>query len=134
MTRWLIDCDILIEGERGNPAFDLWRRSDAEFATADIIRAEFLLGVHAVADAAKRRRGEQFYRERIAGIASLPNEVQDYELAARMAGETRRSGKGKPSLPDALLGAMAIRTVATGNLNDFKKMGVPCANPLGQHE
>lgn len=50
--RWLIDSDILIEGERGNPLFEAWSRSEAEFATADVIRTEFLLGVHAVADSA----------------------------------------------------------------------------------
>ena len=131
--RWLIDSDILIEGEREHPAFDGFRTSPGEFATADIIRAEFLLGVHAVPDAAKRRRGEQFYRERIARIASLPNETADYETADRLADEARRNGLGQPSLPDALLAAMAIRagaTVATRNLKDFKAMGGDCANPL----
>jgi predicted nucleic acid-binding protein len=90
MMRWLNDSDILIEGERGNPFFEAWSTSGGEFATADIVRTEYLLGVHAVVDAAKRRRGEQFYAERIAGMVSLSNEPQDYEAAARMAGEARR--------------------------------------------
>jgi len=133
--RWLIDSDILIEGERGNPGFEPWRTGGGEFATADIIRAEFLLGVHAVPDAAKRQRGEQFYRDRVAPLASFSNEMADYETAARMAGEAWRTGKGKPSLPDALLGAIALRTgatVATQNLKDFQAMGVPAQNPLEQ--
>ena len=58
--RWLIDSDILIEGERGNAAFDRFSALPDEFATADIIRVEFLLGVHAVPDAQKRRRGNSF--------------------------------------------------------------------------
>ena len=131
--RWLIDSDVLIEGERANPAFEEWRKTDGEFATADIIRAEFLLGVHMVADTAKRVRGEQFYRDRIAPISSLSNEPLDYETAARLAGEARRLNKGKPSIPDALLAAIAIRTgatVATRNLKDFDAMGCPCKNPL----
>jgi predicted nucleic acid-binding protein len=133
--RWIIDSDILIEGERGNPLFEAWSRSEGEFATADVIRTEFLLGVHAVTDTVKRRRGERFYAERIAGIVSLSNEPQDYETAARMAGEARRRGKGAPSVVDALLAAIAIRTgatVATRNETDFKAMGCPCANPLTQ--
>lgn len=133
--RWLIDSDILIEGERGNPLFEAWSRSEAEFATADVIRTEFLLGVHAVADSAKRRRGERFYAERIAGIVSLSNDPQDYEAAARLAGEARRRGKGAPSVVDGLLAAIAIRTgatVATRNEADFRAMGCPCANPLRQ--
>jgi predicted nucleic acid-binding protein len=52
---WLIDSDILIEGERENPAFVPWLALQAEVATADIIRAEFLIGVHAVSDAQNLR-------------------------------------------------------------------------------
>ena len=130
---WLIDTDILIEGERENPAFEAWSASSGKFATADIVRAEFLLGVHWVSDAALRVRGEKFYRDRILSIASFANEAADYEIAARLAGEARRSGKGKPSLADGLVAAIAIRTgatVATRNVGDFNAMGCPCANPL----
>jgi predicted nucleic acid-binding protein len=133
MKRWIIDSDVLIEGERGNPAFGQWLKTPGEYATADIIRAEFLLGVHAVPDPAKRQRGEQFYRDRIARIPSFANEAADYETAARMAGEARRLGRGKPSLADALLGAIALRTgatVATQNLKDFVVMGIAAENPL----
>lgn len=133
--RWLIDSDVFIEGEHGDPAFVPWLESQKEVATADIVRCEFLIGVHAVPDAARRRRGERFYAERIAGMMSLSNEPQDYEAAARLAGEARRQGKGAPSVVDGLLAALAIRTgatVATRNDRDFKAMGCPCANPLKQ--
>ena len=83
--RWLIDSDVLIEGERGHPAFLPWLAAASEVATADIIRGEFLLGVHAVSDVAKRARGEQFYAAHMAGLASLGSEPQDYETAARLA-------------------------------------------------
>lgn len=130
---WLIDSDILIEGERGNPAFVQWLESQEAVATADIIRAEFLLGVYAVPDSLRRQRGEAFYRDRIQNMASLSCEPADYETAARMAGDARRNGKGSPGLADGLLAAMALRTgarVATRNLADFKAMGCPCENPL----
>jgi predicted nucleic acid-binding protein len=131
--RWLIDSDLLIEGERGHPAFLPWLAEQDEIATADIIRAEFLLGVHAVADVRKRVRGETSYRQRIAGLASFANEAADFERAARLAGEARRRGKGAPSLADGLLAALALRTgatVATRNVTDFAAMGCPCQNPL----
>ena len=131
--RWLIDSDLLIEGERGHPGILPWLESQQEVATADVVRCEFLLGVHAVVDASKRRRGETFYADRISALASLPNEPDDFEAAARMAGEARRLGKGKPSVVDALLAAIALRTgaaVATRNLGDLQAMGCPCANPL----
>jgi len=133
LMRWLIDSDILIEGERGNPGFVPWLESEAEVATSDIIRAEFLLGVHAVHDVAKRQRGELFYRDRIANLASLPCDLADFEVGARMAGEARRESRGGPSLVDGLLAAVAIRTgatVATRNTRDFKAMGCPCGDPL----
>jgi predicted nucleic acid-binding protein len=134
MMRWIIDSDVLIEGERGHPAFQAWlAREKGEVATADIVRAEFLIGVHIVANAAKRARGETFYRENVQLLASLPSELQDYETAARLAGEARRTGKGNPSLVDGLIAAIALRkgaTVATRNTEHFQAMGCPCADPL----
>lgn len=131
--RWIIDTDVLIEGERGNAAFVDWIEAQSEIATADIVRCEFLLGVHAVADAEKRSRGERFYRDRIAGLASIANEADDFEVAARLSGEARRKGKGKPGIADGLLASIALRTgatIATRNLTDFLAMGVPCRKPF----
>ena len=131
--RWLIDSGVLIEGERGNTSFIPWLEGQKENATADVVRCEFLLGLHAVTDTAKRRRGEQFYRDRIAGLSSLANEPEDFETAGRIAGEARRLGRGKRSVVDGLLAAIALRTgatVATRNEMDFKAMGCPCADPL----
>jgi predicted nucleic acid-binding protein len=131
---WLIDADVLIEGERGNPAFIAWLASaEGRFATADIIRGQFLLGVHAVKDAAKKNRGLKFYSERIAALSSLANQPEDYERAAMLAGEAWKNSLGTPDLMDALVAAIALRTgstVATRNLKDFKAMGCPCENPL----
>ena len=53
---WLIDSDILIEGEREHPSFVPWLAAQAEVATADIIRAEFLIGVHAVPQPKRERQ------------------------------------------------------------------------------
>ena len=130
---WLIDTDILIEGERGNPSFKPWLDQVGEVATGDIVRGEFLLGVHTVSDAALRQRGTQFYADRIAHLSSFPSEPADYAKAASLAGEARRLGKGRPRLADGLLAALALRTgakVATRNVTDFKAMGCPCENPL----
>jgi predicted nucleic acid-binding protein len=130
---WLIDTDVFIEGERGHPAFVPWLESADGVATADIVRAEFLLGVHAVPDAAKRQRGLQFYTDRIAGLPSFVSDPADCGVAAALAGEARRDGKGKPSLADGLLAAIALHTgatVATRNVTDFQAMACPCANLL----
>jgi predicted nucleic acid-binding protein len=131
---WLIDTDIFIEGERGHAAFVPWLAGADAVGTADVVRGEFLLGVHAVGDPALRQRGVQFYADRIAHLPSFASETSDYAKAASLAGEARRSGKGKPGLVDGLLAAIALRTgatVATRNTTDFKAMGCPCKNPLG---
>jgi len=130
---WIIDTDIFIEGERGNPAFVGWLQSADGVATADVVRGEFLIGVHAVADEAIRQRGFRFYSDRMAGLPSFSSEPADYAKAAALAGEARRGSKGKPGLIDGLIAAIAIRTgatVATQNTTDFEGMGCPCANPL----
>jgi predicted nucleic acid-binding protein len=130
---WLIDTDVFIEGERGNPAFVPWLESAEGVATADIVRGEFLLGVHAVVDAVKRQRGLQFFSERIAGLPSFASDPADYAKAAALAGEARRNSKGKPSLVDGLLAAIALRTgatVATRNVTDFQAMACPSDNPF----
>jgi predicted nucleic acid-binding protein len=130
---WIIDTDIFIEGERGNAAFVAWLQSADGIATADVVRGEFLLGAHAVADETIRQRSVRFYSERIAGLPSFSSEPADYAKAAALAGEARRGGKGKPGLIDGLIAAIAIRTgatVATQNIRDFDAMGCPCGNPL----
>jgi predicted nucleic acid-binding protein len=130
---WIIDTDIFIEGERGNTAFVLWLPSADGVATTDVVRGEFLIGVHAVAEESIRQRGAQFYADRIAGLPSFSSEPADYAKAAALAGDARRGGKGKPGLMDGLIAAIAIRTgatVATQNTKDFGAMGCPCENPL----
>jgi predicted nucleic acid-binding protein len=131
---WVIDADVFIEGERENPTFFAWaERAKDEFVTADIVRGQFLLGIHAVKDPAKKNRGLKFYAEKIAILNSISSQPDDYELAARIVGEAWRGGNGAPDLMDGLVAAIALRTgatVATRNIKDFKAMGCPCENPL----
>jgi predicted nucleic acid-binding protein len=130
---WIIDTDVLIEGERDNPAFAAWQNSLAEFATTDIVRGQFLVGVHSVKDLVKKNRGLKFYSEQIVVLNSFSNSSQDFERAAELVGDAWRSGKGAPDLMDGLVAAIAFRTgatVATRNVKDFKAMGCPCENPL----
>jgi predicted nucleic acid-binding protein len=41
---WLIDTDVFIEAERGNPAFVPWLESVQSVATADIVTAFQAMG------------------------------------------------------------------------------------------
>jgi toxin FitB len=110
-----------------------WLQNVDGIATADVVRGEFLIGAHAVADETIRRRGLEFYSERIARLPSFFSDPADYAKAAELAGDARRRGKGKPGLIDGLIATIAMRTgasVATQNTKDFDAMGCPCANPL----
>jgi predicted nucleic acid-binding protein len=130
---WIIDTDLLVEGERGDTGFVLWLESADEVATAEIIRAEFLPGVHAVNDDALKKRGLEFYSQTVARLPSLSSEPSDYARAAELAGRARRSGRGSPGLVDGLIAALALRTsatVATRNTRDLAAMNCPCFNPL----
>jgi predicted nucleic acid-binding protein len=130
---WIIDTDVLIEGERGHPAFLDWLQKADAVATADVVRGEYLLGTYAVPDETIRQRSLKFYTTRMTGLPSFSSESGDYPKAAVLAGEARRQGKGKPGLVDGLIAVIALRTgatVATQNTKDFIAMGCPCANPL----
>jgi toxin FitB len=130
---WIAHTDVLIEGERANPAFLPWIEGTEGIATADIVRAEFLYGIHFVPSERSRQSGLRFYEDRIAGLKSVSHEPKDFEVAARLSAEARRRGRGHPSLIDGLIAATAIRlgaTVATRNLKDFEAMGVECADPF----
>jgi toxin FitB len=130
----IIDTDLWVEGERGNPAFLRWLRGVESVATTDVSRAEFLIGVHGVAERKVRERAAAYYREQVRACPVVEAEREDYETAGRLAGEARRTGAGKPGLGDALIGAIALRLgaeVATRNVKDFEALGVEAVNPLG---
>ena len=95
--RWLIDSDVLIEGEREDPAFLSWLPQEkAEVATADIVSAEFLLGVHAVANTAKRVRAEVFYRDNVQTYAGWFSSAG--KAPTRPAGEPLSATPAVPGL------------------------------------
>lgn len=129
----IIDTDLWVEGERGNPAFLTWLETVPLVATSDVVRAEFLIGAHGSQVASLRERASVFYRDRLHPCPVVEMERADFETAGRLAGEARRTGAGKPGLADAMMGALALRlgaTIATRNVKDFEAMGVDCSNPL----
>jgi predicted nucleic acid-binding protein len=89
---WLLDSDVLIEGERGNPRFQAWLEAvpDDVFFVPECVVGEFLIGVHAVRKPDRRRRGEKFYKELLSRLPVMPNAPGDFILAAELDGEAMR--------------------------------------------
>jgi predicted nucleic acid-binding protein len=54
--RYLIDTDVLVAGEHTPEIVAGWIESKHDVATCDVVRAEFLVGVHAPSQAATREK------------------------------------------------------------------------------
>jgi predicted nucleic acid-binding protein len=131
--RYLIDTDVLVAGEHTPEIVAGWIESKHDVATCDVVRAEFLVGVHAPSQAATREKARRYYEEHIAVLPSLPIEKADYDQAGRLIGEAIRHGKARPSLGDGLIAACALREgriVATKNVTNFKAMGCDPEDPF----
>jgi predicted nucleic acid-binding protein len=59
--RYLIDTDVLVAGEHTPEIVAGWIESKHDVATCDVVRAEFLVGVHAPSQAATREKARRFY-------------------------------------------------------------------------
>ena len=130
---FILDTDILIEAERGNPAALDWFAAQENIVIADVVRFEFLFGAHQVKNWAVKERSLKFYHEYFSLCSSESHTREDFENAARIVGEAWRENRGRPSLADGLLSVLAQRTdraVATRNLKDFKACGADAVNPL----
>ena len=131
----LIDTDVWVEGERRPLAVADWLANQDDVATCEVVWAEFLIGVHAAAQASTRAKARRYFEEIVSAPICLPIEGGDFERAARLIGEAIRAGKARPTLGDGLIAACALRSgrwVATGNDKDFQAMGVPTVNPLAR--
>jgi predicted nucleic acid-binding protein len=136
----LVDTVIFIAMERQPGLLANWFSQQADVATCDAVRAEFLIGVHAASKPATRETARRFFAETIAALPSLPIDHADFDEAGRLIGEAIRNGKAKPTLGDGLIAACAIRhgrTVLTDNTLDFAAMGVTTLKipfPLNQSQ
>jgi len=130
---FILDADILIEAERGNPVALKWLEVRENVVIADAVRFEFLVGAHQIKNWAVKERSLAFYDENFSICPSESHTREDFENAARIVGEAWRENRGKPSMTDGLLSVLAQRTgriVATRNLKDFKACGAAAVNPL----
>ena len=73
-----------------------------------------------------RDQVREFARQFVDRVVTLPHYPEDFQDAARLIGEAIFAARAKPSQPDGLIAACALRTeriVWTADEADFKAMG-----------
>lgn len=138
MTGYLLDTSILID--LGNhrlerhPRVRRWFEDVPvdELHTCTIVIGELARGVAAISDGQKRRQQEHHLTHVV--LPSFP--ILPFDLDAALywgaaMGEGQRTGMIPPN-DDAKIAAIAAvhgLTVATGNIRDFARLGVPSMDP-----
>ncbi|MFO1037840.1 MAG: PIN domain-containing protein [Geminicoccaceae bacterium] len=138
MTGYLLDTSILID--LGNHRLDRHPRVRRWFEempaddlfTCTIAIGELARGVAALPDGPKRRQQSHYLQHTVLpAFRVLPFDLPAALYWGNLMGEGQRSGALPPS-DDAKIAAIAAvngLTVATGNVTDFARLGVPWLDP-----
>lgn len=128
----LIDSSIWIKGQRDPKWFESVLSGQTDIATCDAAVGEYAVGLHAPREKRTRQQVREFYEGAVASVAWLPHTPEDFRTASRLIGEAIFNSAAKPSFPDGLIAACALRadrTVWTTDETDFKAMGCKTFNP-----
>jgi len=129
----LLDSSILIEGQRNPKGFAKWMAGLDDVATCQVAVGEYAVGMFAPREKKTRDEARAFYKAFTVSVANHPHLPDDFEEAARLIGEAIFSGATKPSFPDGLIAACALRlnrNVWTRDEGHFQAMGCSTFNPL----
>jgi predicted nucleic acid-binding protein len=132
----LIDSSIWIQGQRDPQTFAQVIAEETDVATCDAAVGEYSVGLYAPREKKTRDEVRQFLESVITPVACLPHTPDDFREAARLIGEAIFQSKARPSYPDGLIAACALRTgriVWTSDKTDFQAMGCRTFNPWSQH-
>ena len=138
MTGYLLDTSILIDlgnhRQERHPRVRRWFEEVPadELCTCTIVIGELARGVAALSDGPKRRQQEHHLQHVV-----LPSfRVLPFDLEAALhwgaaMGEGQRTGSIPPNDDAKIAAIAAVRglTVATGNVRDFARLGVPWFDP-----
>ena len=129
----LIDTSIWICAQADPSWFADVIRGERDIATCDAAMGEFEIGLYASREKRTRESVRKFLETEILPVVRYPHWPDDFRQAARLIGEAIYNGKAKPSFPDGLIAACALRTgrtVWTIDETHFKAMGCKTFNPL----
>jgi predicted nucleic acid-binding protein len=128
----LVDSSVWIKGQRDPKWFASVIAAQKDVATCDAAVGEYAVGLYAPREKKTREQVSLFYTAAIASVASLPHTPEDFRCAARLIGQAIFNSAARPSFPDGLIAACALRTdrtVWTTDETDFRAMGCNTFNP-----
>jgi toxin FitB len=133
---YLVDANILSEPTKRQPNANViaWlKANEREFVVDSVILGEIAIGILVLARGRKRVQLERWLEAVVDRIDCLAWDARISRRWAQLVADLRRKGQALPVL-DSMIAATALThglTVATHNLRDFQKAGVPVLDPFG---
>jgi len=132
---WLVDADVLSEPTKPAPSprvVEWLRAHESDLVIDAVVLGELYAGVLALPAGARRRRLERWFDGVVRSVECTPWDDAVGLRWAKLVVDLRRRGTPIPLL-DSLIAASALArglTVATRNVRDFQRAGVPVVNPF----
>ncbi len=132
---YLVDANILSEPTKHRPATKVvaWLTANERDLVVDsVILGEIALGVLVLPPGRKRAQLERWLEAVADRIDCLPWDAAISRRWAQLVADLRKKGRTLPVL-DSMIAATALAhgfTVATHNVRDFQKAGVPVVDPF----
>lgn len=133
----LIDSSVLISGQADPQRFAQIVQGRTDLATCDAAVGEYEVGLYAPREKKTRQSVKAFAVACVYPLRREPHLPEDFREASRLIGEAIFASKARPSFPDGLIAACALRmngTVWTRDETDFKAMGCQTFNPFASKQ
>jgi predicted nucleic acid-binding protein len=132
---YLVDANVLSEAVKPQPAarvLDWLTANESDFVIDAVILGELAIGILSLPRGRKRSRLETWFAAVSEHIDCLPWDAAISQRWAQLVADLRRKGQSLPII-DSMIAATALThglTVATHNVRDFRKAGVPVLDPF----
>ena len=129
----LFDSSVWIVGQNHPQWFADVVEGLPDVATCLVAVGEYAVGMHGARIKRTRQQVRDFLERRVQQVAWFSHLPDDFATASRLIGEAIFASKAKPSFPDGLIAACALRTgrvVWTTDTAHFEALGCRAYNPL----
>lgn len=133
--RYLVDVNVISEPTKPQPDAGVvaWlRRNEADLVLDPVVLGEIRLGILLLAAGKRRAALESWFDLGVERMVCLSWDAATALQWAALLARLRKKGEVMP-LKDSMVAASAAThrlTVATRNIADFKKAGIPVVNPF----